>query len=395
MKPGVRRSLADGLCRALLAMLPAALRSWGFAIRGETAAIADDGKALLFALHAFAGLGPAIVSSHLRVFVASLRGGRSSPAESSIIMDLRRAAIRYPRVLGIVCATGAVASGLAYLAAAGAPIRYLAVNLAALVIGAALLALLGRTAAADGRTAGGTITAMAAALLATALSGIEVEGAARWIVLGGLSIQPSLVLLPMMLVAFARARDALATVGMVAAAAAMALQPDRAMAGMMALSLAVLATVRRDRHVLAALAAAVGALAVTLLRTDTLPAVPFVDRILYSSFELSTAAGIAVLGGSTLLLVPAMVGCSRASSDRVAFAVFAAVWLAAIGAAALGNYPTPIVGYGGSAIIGYVLSLLALPRRADAPIGRPAAAPSARDSGSHDRHLFTGKARSA
>lgn len=33
-------------------------------------------------------------------------------------------------------------------------------------------------------------------------------------------------------------------------------------------------------------------------------------------------------------------------------------------AAALGNYPTPIVGYGGSAIMGYALSLLALPKLA-------------------------------
>jgi hypothetical protein len=32
-------------------------------------------------------------------------------------------------------------------------------------------------------------------------------------------------------------------------------------------------------------------------------------------------------------------------------------------AAALGNYPTPLVGYGGSAIIGYVVSLLGLPPR--------------------------------
>jgi hypothetical protein len=32
-----------------------------------------------------------------------------------------------------------------------------------------------------------------------------------------------------------------------------------------------------------------------------------------------------------------------------------------VGAAALGNYPTPLVGYGGSAILGYALSLSVMP----------------------------------
>ena len=32
-------------------------------------------------------------------------------------------------------------------------------------------------------------------------------------------------------------------------------------------------------------------------------------------------------------------------------------------AALLGNYPTPLVGYGGSAILGYLVSLLGLPPR--------------------------------
>jgi cell division protein FtsW (lipid II flippase) len=43
----------------------------------------------------------------------------------------------------------------------------------------------------------GLLTMMlAAALLATALLGGRVDGAARWVRLGGLAIQPSLILLP-------------------------------------------------------------------------------------------------------------------------------------------------------------------------------------------------------
>jgi len=41
--------------------------------------------------------------------------------------------------------------------------------------------------------------------------------------------------------------------------------------------------------------------------------------------------------------------------------VFGVAWLGMVVAAALGNYPTPLVGYGGSAILGYALSLSFLP----------------------------------
>ena len=44
-------------------------------------------------------------------------------------------------------------------------------------------------------------------------------------------------------------------------------------------------------------------------------------------------------------------------------------------AAALGNYPTPLVGYSGSAILGYLISLLGLPPRpAIRSVGRDVAA---------------------
>ena len=54
-----------------------------------------------------------------------------------------------------------------------------------------------------------------------------------------------------------------------------------------------------------------------------------------------------------------------------ALAAQALLWTGAVVAAALGNYPTPLVGYGSSAVIGYCLSLLAfLPPREQARSGR-------------------------
>lgn len=389
---GLRRRLADLVCRALQAMLPRALQSWGWAIRCETSGIANDTTALLFAIHSLCGLIPQTIASHLFQPFAAQIGDGDPFAGGFSAMNNDDALTRRPRMIGIACAIGAVILGLAYMAAAGAPGRYLAINAGALAIGLAMLALLGQTRTAGRQVIGAAIAAMAAALLATALVGARADGAARWVSLGRLAIQPSSILVPLMLVAFSRARTALATAGIAAAAAAVALQPDRAMAGILALGLAALAATSRDRHVMVALVAGIAGFGATLAQADTLMAVPYVDQILYSSFDVHAGAGLAVWGGLALLLIPAVIGWRPDADNRATYAVFGAVWFATIVAAAIGNYPTPVVGYGGSAIIGYALSLLGLPRSCRAfsegvlPAGGKAAATPL------DRHLRVGMA---
>ena len=388
MSVGLRRGLLDLACRALQATLPFSLQSWGWAVRYEAATIRDDTKALLFTLDSLCGLMPRAVASRLLQTFASLIGDGAQFSEGSPTMNIFDAAIRRPRALGIICAISAVVLGVVYMAIAGAPMRYIGINVGALAIGLTMLALLGRTVAAGQRWTDGAIIAMAGAMLATALLGSEVDGAARWVSVGGLAIQPSLILLPVMLVIFSCSHSALATVGIIAAAAAMALQPDRAMAGMLALGLAALAVIRRDRHAAVALAAGVTSFAATLARADSLPAVPYVDQILYSSFDVHVGAGLAVLGGMAMLLIPAIVGWSHDTNNRATYAAFGAAWFAVIMAAALGNYPTPIVGYGGSAIIGYALSLLALPKLSPVRAGAVCRTSGAKDGSPPDQHLF-------
>ncbi|OWK31022.1 hypothetical protein [Sphingomonas dokdonensis] len=392
MSAGLRRGLADLTCRALQAILPPSLQSWGWAIRCETANIPDDTKALLFAIQGLCGLMPRAIASHLLQPFASLFGEGTPLPGGSTTMSIVQATMCRPRTIGIACAIAAVALGIVYLAIAGAPMRYLGVNAGALVIGLTMLALLGGSPAADQRWMGAAIVAAAGTLLATAFLGADVDGAARWVRLGGLAVQPSLILVPVMLVAFSRCHDVLATAGIVAAAAAMALQPDRAMAGMLALCLAARAITDRDRHAIAALAAGVASFAATLARADTLPATPYVDQILYSSFQVHGGAGLAVWGGLALLLLPAVIGWRRDAENRATYVAFGMVWLAAMLAAGLGNYPTPIVGYGGSAIIGYALSLLALPKLASAGASAVSRTPDATDSTQRDRTLRVGLA---
>ena len=139
------------------------------------------------------------------------------------------------------------------------------------------------------------------------------------------------------------------------------------MAAVMAAGLMGLALHRFDRFVGIALLSAGVAFLATLLRADTLPATPYVDKILYTSFGVHFLAGVAVAVGSAILLAPAIAGRTSRGDERASYIVFGLVWLAIIMAAAIGNYPTPVVGYGSSAIIGYLLSLSVLPQRALSP----------------------------
>ena len=57
-------------------------------------------------------------------------------------------------------------------------------------------------------------------------------------------------------------------------------------------------------------------------------------------------------------------------------ASFTALWACLVASAMLHNYPTPLVGYGASSILGYLLVALALPRSERAAFTHRSAAPT-------------------
>lgn len=262
-----------------------------------------------------------------------------------------------PRMLGLVCAAFAVGLGIVYLAAAGAPARYLVINLAAFVVGVAIWLGLGPRVIS--RWNGGVVLALTAPLMATALFGVAVDGASRWVTVGPLSVQVSLIVLPAIVVLYARSTDAIGTAGILTTVFALAAQPDRAMAGVLVAGIGAIVVSQRSQLSALALIGAVIGFGVTMLRPDALPAVPFVDRILYTAFDVHMLAGFAVVAGCFILLTPTLGAVWRVPERPVLFA-FGASWAALIAAAAIGNYPTPLVGYGGSAVLGYLLSVALL-----------------------------------
>lgn len=275
-----------------------------------------------------------------------------------------------PRAATITCGVVATLAGMVYLLASGAPAGMLVANGAALVLGLALAAAFGALRLSPAIV----VPCCGAALLATAFAGASADGAARWVRLAGVAVQPSLVLLPLAIVLHVAARSRATTAGIAVAALAMAIQPDRAMAG--TLLLALLAVPRRSGMV--ATLAAGAAFGVTLLRADDLPAGPWVDGILFSAPRAGMVTGVAVWGGIVAALLPVALAFRSREPSLLAFA---ACWTGVVAAAALGNYPTPLVGFGGSAILGYLLAAGALPVRTAALAARRQEERSTRSAG--------------
>lgn len=258
----------------------------------------------------------------------------------------------------LLAGTAAVLCGLLFLSLTGAPPRLLLINLIALGGGIALLAMARLVPAAGARPL--IFLAAAAALLATALFGATAEGAARWVVIGGLSLQPSLIFVPALCLAHVARPDRSSMVALALAALAMALQPDRSLAAAIALVALVDAALRRSPSAWLATVAPLAALAVTIIRPDNLPAVAHVDQILWTSLADQPLAAVAIWVGTLLLFAPAILMWRRGLHSEAAG--FTALWACLVAAAMLHNYPTPLVGYGASSILGYLLVALALPR---------------------------------
>ena len=362
--------LVDLILDLIRRLLPPSLRPWGEAAIREARSAARPGEALPFAL----GCLSWAVRESIRFRLSELNPQRETPVN---LIDRIG-----PRPVAVACGVGATGLGLIYMSAGGAPAHYLMINSGALVFGLVALAILAMADRRGHLPAGPLTLAFGLALLAVSLWGVTAGGVTRWLALGPLVIQPGFMIVPLMAVLFARSRDAVSLAGVAAAALALALQPDRGLAAAFAAGLAVLAFTRPDRLTIAAAVTAALGFGAALAQPDPSPAMPFVDQILYSSFGIHPLAGTAVLLGSMLLVLPFLTGIRAKGVEPSACATFGAVWAAIIVAAALGNYPTPVVGYGGSAIVGYFLSLIVFSRRNRQPEPRPVeAARQAEDDG--------------
>jgi hypothetical protein len=322
-------------------LTPADLRGWARAMQVEIESLPPGLDRLRFAI----GCVAAAFKVRLRA-----AGARMEPAGSANVdADL----LRWQIGTGLA----AVAIGLAYLWAAQAPAHYLWINAAAAVAGLLLLSGICATLRLSARLAAVTAVFGAALVLATALFGFTAEGATRWFRAGPLFVQSSFLVLPLVVVLYARFATIGTALGMMGLSLAIALQPDRAMAGALCLAAAAVYLVDRSALRQSVLGATALGFVATVIASDRLPAVPFVDHILWSGFAVHPLTGASLWAGLMLILLPAALRLRQADPAAVSFF---GCWVGLIGAAAMGAYPTPLVGYGGSAILGYFLGLAAL-----------------------------------
>lgn len=273
---------------------------------------------------------------------------------------MRAPPFHMPRAFHLSCAAVATACGAVVLARLGAPTSYIVVNVAALFVGAAFgagLSVLGsRVKAGQGLI----VALLGASLIATALFGVEFEGAVRWVSIGGFALQPAFLAVPLLLLCCARRQDAWSIAGVALAALGLALQPDRALAAALLAGLIVLAARRPALPGLGAATIAGAAFAATMLRPDVVPPSRFVEGVIDLAFADGAWIGLVAVTGLALLVAPFFVGvlfgASASAQLRLELSMLGAFWAAVIVAALVGDYPTPFVGYGASAIVGYGVS---------------------------------------
>lgn len=372
MTPGRFRSASGRIAGLALRIMPPSQREWARAMVHETEAIDHAPSAVAFALGCVKGALFAAARDRVRL-IRNLMLASSSTDSRDPDMDPHSIGRGRDPIVGILCAICAVGLGVIYMAAGGAPPRLIVTNLAALLLGLGLCLWLAQSRLSrDGRI-NRIAPVLGAALLGTAIFGMRADGAARWVDVAGLVAQPSLLFIPLMLVLHSRRGDGWTATGLALSIAATASQPDRAMAGVLVGALTVLALKNRERRdVCLALAAAAG-FVVTVIRPDHGGMSPFVDQILFTSFEVHPLAGLGLALGVLLLVVPAVLQTTRGRDPATAL-VFGAVWSLVVLAALMGNYPTPLVGYGGSAIVGYLLSIAVLGTVASEAPGRAGSA---------------------
>ena len=257
------------------------------------------------------------------------------------------AAPRWPALLALALP---VLAGLAYMAAFGAPRAYLAVNALSLVLGGAWTSL--------GRAPAGEASRRALALLLLALfalpllTGPRLDGIARWIPAGPATLHAGMLALPALslLAACDRARGPVVLLGAVLVSV---LQPDAASAMALAGAAGGIALARGSRRFgLVALAGALAAVAAAL-RGD-LPPEPFVEHVIGEAARRSVAVAAALV--LSLAISFALI-LRQAPQYRVERFALAGTLLGFATAATIANHPTPLIGYGASAILGYALAL--------------------------------------
>jgi hypothetical protein len=342
MKPTLHsRALAlvsHWMMRAVAWLLRGEQASWARAMRAEVAAIADEREAFLFAWGC-------LCAACAQAFCSAL------------------ARITQPQTFGVIGCMAAVLMGCLLMNDAGAPRHYVGTNALSLALALATFWLLPRQRLQQDGLLRAQAVLVIGALLLVACLGQATTGAAGWLRVGPLGVNMVWLLLPALLMAFdpgsPPAQQRWGWPGLLMAFGALALQADAVMAGLAATFFVLRGCLRRSlRQALPALLP----LAIALHAApgwQAPDALPFVDQVLQRGFEQHPAMGLALTVVLTLPLGHALL--HRRTREH------GCLWALLVALSLPGWLPSPLVGFGGSLIVGHLLSLALLPGDSTGP----------------------------
>jgi hypothetical protein len=316
---------------------------WAQAMRAEMASVDSEREALAFAW--------GCLCAALDHAFAVARGGLAQVHSAGVL----------------TCAV-AVLAGCVFMYSAGAPRHYAWMNFLSLAFAVATFCLLPRRRLQADELLRARLSFALGALLLTASLGQAPDGASAWLRVGPVALNLGWLLLPALLVASdvrpASAAGRWALGGLLMACGALALLADALLMGLVAAVLGVRAW-RQASGALALLALALAALAAHLGQAWQAPqAVAFVDQVVYRGLEQSLATGLVLALLHALPLWPAL---RHRQARRHGL-----VWGLLVALSLPGWLPSPLVGFGGSFILGYLLSLALLGSDAsERPATRP------------------------
>lgn len=247
-----------------------------------------------------------------------------------------------------------VLAGLAWMAWAGAPTVWLAINAGALLAALAGALLLPMPPKQSGQLIlAGTLVAL---LVLTALAGVELDGVRRWIALGPVRLHTGYLVLPLLVVLASQLPSRHAALLLGAALLATLAQPDRAACYALAAAVCIHTLHRRDWPGIGALVFALACCIAVLMRADPLQPVRFVEAVQSDALAVNPLFG-ALLVLVTLAPIVLLRGGSRPAQPLAAFLLIAGL------CAFTGPYPSILIGYGAAPILGFGLALAALRAR--------------------------------
>lgn len=268
--------------------------------------------------------------------------------------------------LGVAVAAFAVIAGQTVMVLGEAPAHAAWAQFLAITLAAATFPLMSLAAERAMRWPLVTLAAAVAAILLTLMLKSDPAG------VGGWSRPPAglhlgYIVTPLAIAVAAHRPGPWAAAGLAALSLALALQPDAPALIALTAALGALLALRRNGWTAAALAAAAFAAAWAL--NHPIGPISWVEAMPETALQIELWLGFLVALGLCLMPMPFAFVAFQGRRRRALAGALAAYWIGLIGASLTGAFPTPLVGYGVGAILGYVLSWALL------RIGEPVVSP--------------------